>query len=417
MLGHEGESLGTEAPPRGRRFEWHRRHTVGAIVLALVLAIVVASSISIPYYAITPGTAQSVEKLIGVPSHDAHSHRGEFLLVDVELVPLRAIEWPWYALNSDDQIVSANALLGPETANQYETEGELDMHDAQQAATVVALRTLGYHVSANSDGALIYATLPDSPASEDLAVGDVVSQVDGVPVTTAAGLGESIRQRPPGAAVKMTVLSYPSRHAKTVRVRLSAWRVKGKGKRATLVCPPWGTGLSEPLYHFSPATGKRVKEAPCIGALDVETYYRVPHLPLRVDLASEGIIGPSAGLAFTLGLIQRLDPYDLAGGHKIAATGTMSVSGQIGAVGGVAQKTVAVRNAGAAVFFVPRSEYKAAHSHSGDGLRIYPVTTIAQVISILERDYGGRLPARHSARVAASSIARVARRPSHRLGQ
>lgn len=417
MLGHDRESLGTAPGFWGRRIEWKRRHTVGAILLVLVIAVLVASAISIPYYAITPGSAQSVEKLIGVPAPDAHSHKGKFLLVDVELVPLRAIEWPWFALNSDDEIVSSNALLGPETASQYETEGELDMRDAQQAATVVALHTLGYRVSARSAGALIYATLPDSPAADELSVGDVVSQVDGASVRTAAELGERIRDHRPGNIVTATVLSYPARRPQAVRVRLSAWRVKGKGKAATLVCPPWGTELSYPLYRFSPETGAKVKEAPCIGALDVETYYRVPHLPVKVDLSSEGIIGPSAGLAFTLGLIERLDPYDLAGGHEIAATGTMSVTGQVGAVGGVAQKTVAVRNAGATVFFVPRAEYGAARSHGGGGLHIYPVTTIGQVISILERHYGGRLPARRGERLAAESIANGGRKPGRRLAR
>ena len=117
---------------------------------------------------------------------------------------------------------------------------------------------------------------------------------------------------------------------------------------------------------------------------------------MKVDLSSEGIVGPSAGLAFTLGLMQELDPADLTGGLKVAATGTMSIDGSVGDVGGVAQKTIAVRGAGASVFLVPKQEYAVAKSHAGPNLRVYAVSSIAQAIQILE-SLGGRI-ARTTAR-------------------
>jgi PDZ domain-containing protein len=116
----------------------------------------------------------------------------------------------------------------------------------------------------------------------------------------------------------------------------------------------------------------------------------VGSLPVKVDLSSEGIVGPSAGLAFTLGLMQELDPADLTGGRKVAATGTMSMDGTVGDVGGVAQKTIAVRAAGANVFFVPPQEYSVAKAHAGPHLKVYAVRTIAQAIRVLE-SLGGRL--------------------------
>lgn len=393
MRGHDDESLGSATAvgePAG--FRWRRRHTVLAVALVIVVAALVASLVSIPYYAITPGTAQSVGALIGVPTNDAHHHKGQVLLVDVELVPLRAIEWPYFELDSNAEIVRSSELLGPETAAQYQVEGELDMHDAQQAATVMALRTLGYRVTARPIGALIYAVIPGSPAARYLPVGAAVTAVDRAPVTTAAGLGLRLARFHPGERVIMRFRTYHSA-ARTVSLRLGEWRIKGRGRSATLVCPTWGTGRNYRLDHVSPETDKAVKAASCIGVYDIETSYRTGRLPLRVDLASEGIIGPSAGLAFTLGLIERLDPYDLTGGHKIAATGTMSLNGQVGDVGGVAQKTVAVRAAGAAAFFVPQPEYKTALAHAGGHLKVYPVTSLAQVIRILQRRYGGRLPA------------------------
>ena len=393
MSGHDTESLESDEPPAegSAPRRWRKRHTLFAVLCVLALMALIASYISIPYYAITPGSAQPVQHLIGVPKKLDHHHKGDVLLVDVQLTPLRAIEWPYFWLDSNAEIVPQASLLGPENAQQYNTEGVLDMKDAQQAATVVALHTLGYKVSVHPDGALLYALLPGSPAANSLAVGDVVNAVNGHPVATAADLGARLRLLKPGDTAKMELLAYPSHKHELIRVRLSAWRIKGKGRNATLVCPPYGTDLRYPIGHVSPETLKRVSAAPCIGALNVETSYRVGKLPFRINLASEGIIGPSAGLAFTLGLIQQLDPHDLTGGLKVAATGTMSIDGTIGDVGGVAQKTVAVRSSGAKIFFVPPQEYKVAVQHGGGGLKIFAVSKISQAISILQH-YGGKLP-------------------------
>lgn len=392
MTGTHEESLDTAEPgdDLSRGFHWRVRHTVFTVIVVILAAVIAASLISIPYYALTPGTAQSVEKLIGLPGSMEHQHKGEFLLVDVEETPLRAIEWPFFKLNPNAQILPSSELLGTETAAQYETEGELDMSDAQQAATVVALDKLGYHVKAQPDGTLLYGVLPDSPASQSLAVGEVVVSVDGHSTLTTTALEDRLQAYKAGDKVTMTVLSYPAKRKKTVSVTLSTWRVKGKGKTATLVCPPYRTGTKYPVYKVKASKTAPAEPASCLG-VDVEPSYKVSKLPFRVDLNNEGIVGPSAGLAFTLGLIERLDPDDLTGGHKIAATGTMSINGAVGAIGGVAQKTVAVRAAGAKVFFVPLANYKTALKHDGNGLKIYAVSSLGEVIKILETHYGGKL--------------------------
>ncbi|MGH9298928.1 MAG: PDZ domain-containing protein, partial [Acidimicrobiales bacterium] len=218
MIGHDDESLGTKAqgtwwrpgrspnrraavldPPRPGG--WRRRHTAWLIFIVLVLAVIVSSLISIPYYAVTPGTAQSVERLIALPSADRHEHKGSFLLVDVELIALRAIEWPYYKLDPNVDIVPSGSLLGPETAAQYNTEGVIDMAMAEQAAKVVALRETGHLVSVRPAGALIYAVEQGTPAAQDLQVGEVVTALDGKAVTDAPGLGRLISVHRPGDVV------------------------------------------------------------------------------------------------------------------------------------------------------------------------------------------------------------------------
>jgi PDZ domain-containing protein len=93
----------------------------------------------------------------------------------------------------------------------------------------------------------------------------------------------------------------------------------------------------------------------------------------------------------TLGVIDALTNGSVTGGHTVAATGTIDSTGHVGDVGGVAQKTVAVENAGATIFLVPPQEYKAALSKIRPGLQVYAVSTLNQALQVLAA-HGGAVP-------------------------
>ncbi len=118
--------------------------------------------------------------------------------------------------------------------------------------------------------------------------------------------------------------------------------------------------------------------------------------PFNVSINVTNIGGPSAGLAMTLGVIDALDGGSLTGGHTVAATGTIDAQGDVGDVGGVAQKTVAVENAGATVFLVPPQEYGAAMSKDRPGLKVYEVSTLDQALAVLAAYRGSVRPASSS---------------------
>jgi PDZ domain-containing protein len=116
--------------------------------------------------------------------------------------------------------------------------------------------------------------------------------------------------------------------------------------------------------------------------------------PVKVTVHTQDIGGPSAGLAMTLGIIDKLSSGRLTGDRTVAATGTIDPQGDVGDVGGVAQKTIAVERAGATVFFVPPQELSAARSKDIPSLHIYAVSSLDQVMKILEK-LGGNVPANH----------------------
>lgn len=401
MSAHDPSSLETAEdaePPAHPPFRIRRWHVGVGFCVLLAAALVVASLISIPYYALTPGTAQSVAPLIVVPKSLSHAHKGSVMLVDVELTPMRAIQWIYYELDPSATVVKSSSLLGPETPAQYNTEGVLDMSDAQQAAVVVALRELGFDVKATPTGALLYALQPGSPAGTSLTVGDVVTSVDGSAVHTTGDLTGVLSGRQPGESISIGLTSYPHRMHEVVRVRLGAWHWKGPPSQGQLDCVPTGTPTPESIALLVdqggqlavPSKTEKGRPVACLGVLYTETAYRTGALPVKINLASEGIVGPSAGLAFTLGLIEKLDTADLTGGNRVAATGTMSITGQIGAIGGIQQKTIAVRNAGVGIFLVPTANYADAKKYAGSQLKVFAVATISQAISVLHR-YGGTL--------------------------
>ncbi|WP_051795577.1 PDZ domain-containing protein [Streptomyces sp. NRRL S-87] len=119
---------------------------------------------------------------------------------------------------------------------------------------------------------------------------------------------------------------------------------------------------------------------------------------VKVDLELADVGGPSAGLLFSLGIVDKLDGDgaggDLTGGRKIAGTGTISDTGTVGAVGGVALKTQAARRDGATVFLVPKAECSDAKSDLPAGLRLVPVTTLSDAVdSLRQLKKGGQVPA------------------------
>jgi PDZ domain-containing protein len=116
--------------------------------------------------------------------------------------------------------------------------------------------------------------------------------------------------------------------------------------------------------------------------------------PFAVSINSDGIGGPSAGLAWTLGILNTLSGGDLTGGRIVAATGTIRPDGSVGDVGGVQQKTVAVERAGATLFLVPQTpthaELKIARSLATPGLKVMEVSSLAEALTDLEH-LGGTL--------------------------
>jgi PDZ domain-containing protein len=301
--------------------------------------------------------------------------------------PVTALQYPFewmgaHWLSSSTVLVPSSELETPDTtAAELNTQGYLEMAQSQSDAKAAAFTHLGYAVGANQDGALIFAVQSGAPADDKLSVGEIVTAVNGVPTPNSCSFVGALHFLRPGDVAHLRVEhSTVTENAvirpgplTTVPVRLG----RPRSVTETTGCP--GISGRSPVYL----------------GVEIETQidYTYP-FPVNIDTSQIG--GPSAGLAMTLGIIDALSTGRLTGHQVVAATGTIDASGQVGDVGGVPQKTVAVERAGATVFFVPSVEYRAAESRATPSLHVYPVDSLDQVLSILKR-LGGSVPGARAA--------------------
>jgi PDZ domain-containing protein len=310
--------------------------------------------------ALTPGSATPVNDAISVkPAMVAHPHRGRILFVTVALRSVGPFDYLPDKLNSDIQVVDQKVLVPPNSKpSQLNQLNAVEMQNSTQVAEIVSLRRLGYKVDLHGQGAEVNQVAPKTPADGHLVPGDVVTAMDGTPIPTNDVLVAAIRKHRPGDSVTLTVMANGG-SSRTEVVKLGQ-------------AP--GTGPPHAFLGIVTSTKQQLK------------------LPVDVNIDPGNVGGPSAGLAFTLGVINALTTSDVTGGHTVAVTGTISSDGTVGDVGGVAQKTAAVRRSGAVAFLVPPGEYNDARKHAGHRLKIIKVSNLEEALTAL-RSIGGDLSA------------------------
>lgn len=337
-----------------------------SVLLVIFVLVVVAGRTQTSYYVLVPGDAITVSGLISVPKPLAHPLDGRVLLTDVGVNQVNYLTVVPYWLDSDAELVQTAALTGNLPASEFYAEGDVDMAESQMTAKAVALRQLGYQVPERDAGVTVYVIDPSSPAWNVLQVGDVITAIDGVPTPNPTALVAAVHSHRPDDEVTIRIGSIrdPS-DGHDVTLKLGSLKENGKAE-------PF-IGIGDP-------------SAPIPGMGTQPTY----SYPFPIQLSTDNIGGPSAGLAFTLGLINTLSGGHLTGGHTVAATGTIHPDGTVGDVGGVKEKTVAVERAGATLFLVPPQEYAVAKAKADSSLKVVAVSSLSQAISVLER-LGGSL--------------------------
>jgi PDZ domain-containing protein len=356
-----------------------RRFLKPLIALIVVLvAVFIGGRWNLNEYAITPGQATPIAPLVKVQGVKTDPHNDKIMLVDVYLSTVDVFQWIGLHFESHVQYVPADELIEPGVpSNELGPQGYQEMNDSKQAAEVAAFRALGWKVPATPTGTAITGVVAPSPAnSANLQVGDEIVGVDGHTVTSNCGLVALVHSRSVGTHLRLSIRKAKISPSGTITLKspttVELTTAKGPSYLGATGC----AGVTGPNRSWIGVT------------IEDGTNYA---LPATVSINTADIGGPSAGLAMTLDLIDKLSRGSLTGHHVIAVTGTIAVNGSVGDVGGVAEKTVAASRAGATIFFVPQVEVATAKSIGEPGLRIVGVTSLKQVLSDL-RQLGGAAP-------------------------
>jgi PDZ domain-containing protein len=290
-----------------------------------------------------------VEPLVEIPTEGAQASEAEggIYLVDVLIRRANLLEQlvPWF--NRGGTFIPERDLnpVGISEEQRHE-RGAADMTRSQQIAATVALRSLGYDVVAEPDGAEIVLVLPGSPAeAAGFAPGDVIVAVDGNPVETLADVRDAMETVAPGSTVTITT----RREGQSSEHAVQTTAAEDDPERAFI--------------------GVQMRQE-----ADID-------LPIDISIDVASLIGPSAGLAFALDIVDELGA-DVDQGRRVVATGEIELDGTIQRVGGIKQKTIGARDAGADVFLVPAEDAEEARRFA-DGLEIIAVGTFDEALEKL----------------------------------
>jgi Lon-like protease len=332
-----------------------RGATLMAGAVLLLLLVWQASAAPVPYVELGPGpTANTLgtaddKPIITVEGTATSTSAGELRLTTVNvrdnLTLLEAVRG-W--LSGSTAVVPRELVYPPDKSEkQIDDENAALFKDSQTSAETVALRKLGYPVQVT-----VTEVSAGFPVASVLRSGDVITMVDGTAVTSGQKLRELVRAKPAG------------------ETRQVAYTRAGVAAVAPI------------------ATGKAEDGTPRLG-VSVEPKQQAP-FEVKFDL--ERIGGPSAGLMFTLGVIDKIDPADLTGGVHIAGTGTIDDEGNVGPIGGIPQKLRAAKRDGATVFLAPAANCQEAVANAVSGLPIVKVATVDDALAALQALRDRRTP-------------------------
>jgi PDZ domain-containing protein len=324
-----------------------RATTTSLALLVTLVLLTVLVFLRVPYAVSAPGLTrdtlgeQDGTPLIEVEGTETYPSTGELLLTTVSVaggpgfpvtLPQAVAGW----LSRDRTVRPVEVVFPPDvTQDQLDEQNQAAMTSSQENATVAALEELGYDVPADL---VIAGTVEGTGAEGVVEDEDVLVTFQGAPVGSYTELVSELAETEPGTTVSLGVLRD-----------------------------------GEPL-DLEIQTGERSDGGSQLGVfIDPEF-----DLPVDVTIHIERIGGPSAGLMFALGIIDRLTPEDEVAGIVVAGTGTMDVDGTVGPIGGIQHKLAGAGRDGATWFLAPADNCGEVVGYVPDGLSVVRVATLAE---------------------------------------
>jgi PDZ domain-containing protein len=261
------------------------------------------------------------------------------------------IELGWAWLDPAEAVVPVDVMYPPNVSTaQVAAESTAMMEESQQDAVAAALISLGYTVPAH---VYVSEVSKGSPSAGKLVAADFVLKINGIDVKDIDQMRTVINTEAPKGALTVEV----SRAGKPISEMITA------------------TKNSDGKYRLGILAGYKYD------------------FPVKIKLQLGDVGGPSGGMMFALGIIDRLTPGQLTGGKHIAGTGTIDAAGNVGPIGGIRHKLFGAASAGATIFLAPDSNCDEVVGHVPSGLKVVKVSTLSEAKADLEKIATGTNPA------------------------
>lgn len=322
-------------------------------------------------FALVPADAEPVEPRMAVTGAPTFDSSGQVYFVTITEPNISMFDWFVTRNNDAARFLSYRDKYGDQSEQQLIQSGQQQMRTAKDNAVYVALQAAGYPVELRPGDVIIdyllcleanearTKCLRSSPADELLDPGDVLKQVNGQEVSTIEDLPAALAGVKPGEMID---------------IEFERAGEPMSGQIETMLAP--GEDPPRTIIGFHP--------------IDTTTVSLPEGIDVNID--TDRIGGPSAGLAFTLTLIDELTEGDLTGGKRVAVTGTIDLDGSVGAIGGLNSKASAVKQVGVQYFLVPVNQgedgldgIRHAREVVGDDVEIIPVATLDEALAALQR--------------------------------
>ncbi|CAB4900804.1 unannotated protein [freshwater metagenome] len=359
----------TPSDARSRR----RRRGITLVTLAMLFT-VVYTAIPVPFAIEHPGpwwntlgnqtvfeecspepTEEGTQPLIEISGTTVYATTGALDLLTVCLEGTPEVRPNWFdvitAYFTPSQSVIPFEYVYPkdETQEERDTANAADMVDSQAEAIAAAMTYLGYSVEA---GVTVRETSSGMPADGVVLPGDVIVAVNSNPLTSIDKLIEAVQSAGAGTPVDLTL----DRSGQAVVVTVTPVAKEGKA---------------------------------FIGLIGQTAY----NYPFDVTIHLNDVGGPSAGMMFALGIIDKVTPDDLTGGKKFAGTGTIDAAGTVGPIGGIREKMYSAQAAGAEFFLAPVDDCAEVIGHIPAGLQVFAVTTLHEAVNAVTTAASGKAEA------------------------
>jgi Lon-like protease len=339
-----------------------RTATLLASTLTLIVLLCVALLTPAPYSEMSPGPTVNTlgdyggDTVIHISGRRTYPTTGHLNMTTVRVTgadyDMNLVEAFMGWVRHDDKVVEHKTIY-PEgqTAEEADQENAEEFSQSQDSAKVAALAELKIPVPQR----VIVATVVKGGASDGvLHAGDVIKAVDGTAVTEAGQVADLVTKHKPGQRVGFTVI-----------------RAADAKKKLTTT------------HEVTLTTRTSSDEGPARAVVGIRA--GIEHLfPFTIDIKLADVGGPSAGMMFALGIVDKLTPGSLTGGRFVAGTGTIDVDGRVGPIGGISLKTIGARDKGAQYFLTPADNCEEAAKDVPGGLTLVKVKTLDDAMAALD---------------------------------